>query len=105
MKINIPIFDRPLDLNEKTVKELGFQQAETISALEKVLVDSSDLKSTILYMITIKAVVDEFFVQIKKDFNAKQMEDILNDRTSMSFKLEIEEDDNTDNEITVDFNK
>ncbi len=104
MKIKMYMYDRDLELTEEAAEEFVEQYEDAKGTMKDLLstFEDEDTRTAMFYMMSLRALIDDFIEFCTDDIPADLMERLLNNEDVYEDELE-DYDDDDDFEITVEF--
>ena len=105
MKIDMFMFDRPIELDEESTKEFLLQYQNSKNMMRQILTmfEDEETRKAIFYVIGLRSFLDDFLEFCTEGLTAELMEALLNDEEAyMEYEEKYEEE--CDFEIEVDVN-
>ena len=93
MKIDMFMFDRPIELDEESTKEFLLQYQNSKNMMRQILTmfEDEETRKAIFYVIGLRSFLDDFLEFCTSELDADLMEALLNDKEV--YLDDIEEDD------------
>ena len=111
MKIDMFMFDRPIELDEESTKEFLLQYQNSKNMMRQILTmfedENEETRKAIFYVIGLRSFLDDFLEFCTEGLTAELMEALLNDEEAyMEYEEKYEEkyEEECDFEIEVDVN-
>ena len=105
MKIDMFMFDRPIELDEESTKEFLLQYQNSKNMMRQILTmfEDEETRKAIFYVIGLRSFLDDFLEFCTEGLTAELMEALLNDEEAyMEYEEKYEEEDDFEIEVDID---
>ena len=103
MKLDLYMYDSPIELNEESTIEFIKQYDNAKDTMRQILTmfEDEDTRLAMFYMLSLRTLIDDFLEFCTADIDADILQMLLNDEVDEEEILNDKEED--DNEIFVEF--